>query len=267
MNFNFYDQYKNYSNTDLLKIAKQPDNYQAAAVEAATQILNERQVSETEFQQVDKYFQDIDAKEQLKKDKINFYKEKTVDFLEPVLKPTTEVKPHKWINILLLVIALQYLWTLFINGKHLIDFIGFVIDCKQQGFDLSNRPITYWRCASSLFDITIFFEFISLIYVPVIFYLLYKKRRWGWILLFADNLFVFISSLSQSYIFFKYQQIHQGDTFSFIIQLLIRGAFGFFLWRDVIANYFGVTAEIKRKTAVITVAVSLLFIIGIQLMV
>src|SRR6266487_3556660 len=99
MNFNFYDQYKNYSNIDLLKIVKQPDNYQAAAVEAATQILNERQVSETELQQVDKYFQDIDAKEQLKKDKINFYKEKTVDFLEPVLKPTTEVKPHKWINI------------------------------------------------------------------------------------------------------------------------------------------------------------------------
>ena len=59
----------------------------------------------------------------------------------------------------------------------------------------------------------------------------------------------------------------EGDTFSFIVQLLIRGAFGFSLWRDVIANYFGVTTETKRKTAVITVAVSLLFIIGIQLMV
>lgn len=264
MDFNFCDQYKNYSNIDLLKILKQPNNYQAAAVDAAMQILKERQVSETEFLQADEYFQDIQAKEQIKKNKINFYKEKAADFLEPVLKPTTEVKPHKWINILLLVITLQYIWTLFINGKHLISFIGFVIDCKHNGFDSSNEPITYWQCVLSSFDITIFFEFISIIYVPIICYLLYKRRRWGWILLFADNLFVFISLLGQSYIFFKYQQIHHGDTFSYLIQLIVRCAFGFFLWRDVVANYFGVMNETKRKTVIITVIVSLLFIVGIQ---
>lgn len=267
MNFNFYDQYKNYSSVDLLKIVRHPNDYQAAAVDAATKLLKERLVSESEFQEVDNYFQGMKAKEQLKKDKINFYKEKATGFLEPVLNPTTEVKPHKWINIFLLVIALQYLWTLFINGKHLTNFIGFVINCKRNGFNTSNEPITYLRCASSIFDITVVFEFFSLIYIPIIFYLLYKKRRWGWILLFADNLFAFISSLSQSYIFFKYQQIHHGDTFSYLAQLLIRGAFGLFLWRDVIANYFGVTQETKRKTAMFTIVVTLLFIVSIQLIV
>ena len=42
MNFDFYHQYKDYPNTELLKIIKRPDDYQPAAVAIATKILGER---------------------------------------------------------------------------------------------------------------------------------------------------------------------------------------------------------------------------------
>ena len=53
MNLDFYQLYRNYSNTELLKIVKQPGDYQTSAVTAATQILNERQVTAEEIQLIE----------------------------------------------------------------------------------------------------------------------------------------------------------------------------------------------------------------------
>jgi len=267
MNFDFHDKYKDYSNIDLLKIVRRPTEYQVAAVDAATQILSSREISPTDIEQVDNYFDEIDTETKRKTDKITSYKEKTANFLEPVLNPTAEVKPEKWLNILLRVIGLQYLWTLYLNISDLIRFIKYVIDCKSYGFDSNTETVSYWTCFSSRFDPLVFFQILTLIYVPIIFYLLFKRRRWGWILLFADNLFGLISTVSQSYIFFKYQQYHHGDTLSFFTQILIKGLFVFFLWRNYISDFFGVTKETKKKTAIVTAIITLLFILSIQLFV
>jgi hypothetical protein len=245
MDFDFYQQYKDYTNIDLLKIVRQPANYQAAAVAAAEDILRARQVSENEILFVDQYFQDLINSEKDKKEKIDALKDKVTDFLEPIYRPHKKVEPSKWLNILLLFIAIQYAQVLFNTAKRLISFS---------------------QCNYCSFDITIIVGLFTLLYVPVIFFLLFKKRRWGWILLFADNLFVLISSISQSYIFFKYQHIHNGDITSFLVPILIRIAFMCFLWRDSIMIHFGVTYEIKKKTALITSAGTLLFILLIYLL-
>ncbi|HET6995320.1 MAG TPA: hypothetical protein VFI06_10085, partial [Chitinophagaceae bacterium] len=98
MNFDFYQQYKNYSNTELLKIVKRPTDYQAAAVLVATQILTERQVTNEEIQLVEQYFQDIDSSAKTRKGKIDAVKDKAADFFEPVLHPSEKVEPAKWVN-------------------------------------------------------------------------------------------------------------------------------------------------------------------------
>jgi hypothetical protein len=239
MDFDFHQQFKNYSNIDLLKIVRQPANYQTAAVVAAENILCDRQISPEEISVVDQYIQDIENSEKDKKEKIDGLKHKVTDFLEPVINPSEKVEPKKWVNILLLVIGAQYVWTVFETVK---------------------KGISYFQCNSCSFDITIIISLWLLIYVPVIFFLLLKRKRWGWILLFADNLFILISRVSQSYIFFKYQQIHQGDTTSFLIPIFIRTAFVSFLWRNPITEHFGVTHEIKKKTALIITAGTLIFI-------
>lgn len=267
MNFDFHDKYKDYSNIELLKIIKRPNEYQVSAVDAATQILSAREVTQSDLEQVDNYFDEIDTETKRKTDKINSYKEKTVGFFEPVLKPTSEVKLKKWLNFLLLVIGLQYLWTLYINISDLVRFVKFVNDCKAYGFDNSTETESYWTCFSSRFDPLVFFQIVTLIYVPIIFYLLFKRKRWGWILLFADTLFGLISTVSQSYIFFKYQQYHHGDTFSFLTQIIIKGLFVFFLWRNYISDFFSVTKRTKKKTAIVTTVITILFILSIQIFV
>ena len=245
MNFDFYQQYKNYSNIELLKIVRRPDDYQPAAVAVAAQILHERQVTPAEISSVDEYFLDIEKSAKAKKEKIDALKNKATDFLEPVLHPGEKVEPNKWVNILLLIIAAQYAWSLFNTAKGLIRF---------------------FQCDYCTFDIGFLIEYLTLLYVPLIFFLLIKRRRWGWILLFSDNLFTLISSVSQSYIFFKYQSIHHGATTSFLLPILIKAAFVFFLWRDPIAGHFGVNHDTKKKTAVIVSAGTLIFVSAMYLM-
>lgn len=240
MDFDFHQQYKDYANIDLLKIVRQPANYQSAAVTAAEEIIRGRQVSAEEISMVDQYFLDIDNSGKVKQEKIDGMKNKVTDFLDPVLHPSENVEPNKWVNILLLVIGLQYAWTVF---------------------NTAGRVIRFFQCSNCHFDVIIILELLLLLYVPLIFFLLLKRRRWGWILLFADNLFTLLVGISQSYIFFRYQSIHQGDTTSFLLPILIRAAFLPFLWRDSIANHFGVNHETKKNTAIITAAGTLLFIL------
>ena len=110
MNFDFHHQYKDYSNIDLLKIVKRPAEYQSAAVTVATQILSERQVTPEETQFIEDYFQNIENSAKAKKIKVDAIKNKVVDFFEPVLQPSEKVEPSKWVNILVLLIAIQYAW-------------------------------------------------------------------------------------------------------------------------------------------------------------
>jgi hypothetical protein len=240
MDFDFHQQFKDYSNIDLLKIVRQPANFQPAAVKAAEDILSDRQISQEEISAADQHILDIENSEKNKKEKIDELKHKVADFLEPVIRPNEKVEPDKWVNILLLVIGLQYAWTIFKTVKGLI---------------------AYFKCTYCSFDIIIAISLISLIYIPVIFYLLLKRRRWGWIILFAENLFIVISSVYQSYTFFKYQYIHNGDTTSYLVQILIRAAFVSFLWRNSITEHFGVSKETKKKTAQIITGATLLFML------
>jgi hypothetical protein len=245
MTFNFHDQYKDYSNIELLKIVRQPNEYQTDAVEAATSILKERTISETDIQQADTYFEEIEAKAKQKSEKLNSYKEKAADFLQPIIKPGPEVKPAKWLNILLLFIGLDYLWMFYNSIK---------------------RIVSISRCRSCTFDITIVLTIVTLIYVPVIFFLLFKKKRWGWILLFADNLFTFIANLFQSYIFFEYPEFRRDGISAFLLPILIKAVFIFFLWRVPISDFFEVTHKAKKDTAIVTIVIAILFFGTLELL-
>jgi hypothetical protein len=245
MYFDFYKQYQNYSNIDLLKIVKRPNDYQPNAVTVASQILNEREVTPDEIQLVEQYYQDIENNLKIRKEKIDVYKYKASDFLEPVLHPKETVEPSKWVNILLLIITIQYAWSLFNTIKKLISF---------------------FQCDYCQIDPVFFAELLSILYVPFIFYLLWRRINWGWIFLFADNLFSLISRLSQSYLFFKYQDIHHGDTGTFLFSIFIKAAFVVFLWRDSIASYFGVPHNTKKKTAKYTTIGTLAFIVLMTLL-
>ena len=245
MDFNFYEQYQTLSTAELLIIVGQQEGiYQPNAVEAAKSILDRRQVSEKDQKDAEIYFQNLADKQIQKQQRQVRLKSSAEDFFEPILRPGVELQPRKWLNLLLVAITVQYGWNFFLTVK---------------------EAIWFWNCTDCRFDFLTLTSYLTLLYVPVIFYLLYKKRRWGWILLFGDNLFCLLSEISQSYIFFKFQSIHHGSTAGFLFPVFLRTAFAYFLWRQDVAAFFSVTFKTKKETAVIATGISLVVIIGIMI--
>ena len=233
MSNGFLNTFQQYSNVELLKIVKRPADYQPEAINAAAEILTSRNVSEQELNEVEFFYYNIDLKEQEKQEKLNAINDKVTDFLEPLLQPKTETNPGKWLNVFLLFIAIQYLWYIFKTVERFIDFY-------------KNHY---------LFDFTYAGDVLTLFYVPLVFYLLYKRKKWGWILLFADAAFSGSSLLSESWILFKYQDIHHGNVSTFLWSVFAEVALVIFLWRPEIADWFGIDEKEKKKFVIRIAAV------------
>jgi hypothetical protein len=124
MEINFYDQFKEYSNIDLLKIVRRPHEYQSAAIEAASEILKGRRVSDKEISATENYFVEKEEYARLKKERAESIKNNVAGILEPVMQPGPTVEPNKWINLFLVVIALEYLRDIFIRIKNIIVLTG-----------------------------------------------------------------------------------------------------------------------------------------------
>lgn len=238
MDFNFNELYRDYSSIDLLKIIKRPSDYQPTAVEAAKKILGSRVVTQSEIEAAGQYFIDLENKTKAKTGKVDEYRDKAAGLLEPIVNPGTEINPVKWLNILLLVIGLQYAWTFY---ESIRDFI-FLLNCSYCGFDLA-----YLLTA------------VNLVYIPFIFYLLLKRKRWGWILLFGDNLLALILKLIQLFMFFGDGWFGVDAPGIFLFIICLKFLFVIFLWREDIAALFNITSAAKKQTVIIVVLIGLIY--------
>jgi hypothetical protein len=233
--FDFLEQYQNYSTIELLKIVERPDDYQPLAVDAAAQILKERMITEEDKSAVEKYYLEIDKKEKEQKEKLKAYKDSVTDLVEPIVYPKETVEPRKFVRILLLLIALQYAWWFFNQTKRLIRI-----------FKHGVPP----------FEFLFYFQFINVLYVPIIFLLVYKRKKWGWILLFADSLFTLVLLLSE--VSFVIEGYFKSLWYFYVI--FIRLLFLLVLWRPMIAEHFKVTLHTKRNTFFLVIAIALAFL-------
>jgi hypothetical protein len=249
MKLNFLETFKDQSNIDLLKITLRPNEYEQEAVEAATKILQEREVPEDEITAVKNYYDEMDSKQQSWEGKINSFKKRTSDLVEPIVNPSSEINPSRWVNLFLIATVVLYLWFLYRLVRHFI----FLMQCQTCHIDVSD-----------------FIEFSGIVYIPVTFYLIWKKKKWGWILLFADNLFevimMVLTYIGELYLYFKYGDLHIDRASTFIISMLIRIVFLFFLWKKEIASYFGVSRNLKKRTLIFSTIIILIYIIIVNIM-
>lgn len=266
MTFDFQEQFKHSPTIELLEILHHPENYQPAAVDAASAILKERQVTVTALEQAKNAFDENDVNGQSKK-------ERTVDdgetsyLLDSILQPQHNARPAKWPVVLLVILAVPYLWILYVRGTHVLIFFRYVLECKSNGFDTSNEPVTIFSCIASVMSSQLVMNIFSVVYIPAIFYLVYKRRKWGWILLFVDNMFAVISQLGQWYFYLKYQDNHEESfLLAFFLPTLIRAAFVYFLWRNEVTIFFPLSEETKKKVAIATALISFAFI-GVLIMI
>lgn len=224
----FYEKYKNYSNTELLKILKKKEDYQVPAIEAAEAILKERIVTSDEIAEVENYFLDMEIKENDSIAKQNKYSDSIHDLLQPLINPGEKTEISKWLNIVLLVLFIQYIFSMY-------ETIPFFYHADYTDLD---------------FGFIIFG--LSIIYVPVIFYLLFKRKKWGWILLFADCIITIGFKIQEIFFFLKFSGWLDGNIISIVFPLMIKVLFALFLWRQETADFFKVSLEIKKKTFYVT---------------
>lgn len=109
----FLDRYYNYSNYELLKIIKRPENYQLEAIQAAEKILKDRIVSDDDINQVDKYYQEIDHQKKITQEKReSIYKNLNAHF--NVFTNTENVfDVEKWLNIYIVFTLATLLFSIF----------------------------------------------------------------------------------------------------------------------------------------------------------
>lgn len=231
MALDFYNLYKTYSNKELLRIITQPHDYQAAAVATAESILQERNLTAEDVQLAEGELVLDDVKFPPTEAAASIEEEGTI--LEPILHYNHRVKSPDWVRVLLFLMAAQYTWTFYLTLKVVVAF---------------------FRCKICEVEPFLVFQMFTLLYLPVIFFLIYKQRPWGWILLFADNFFTFFSRVLNAYLIYNFARTDNVSTL--VIPILIKTCFLLFLWRKEVAAHFGIAGNTKQRTALISLLVS-----------
>lgn len=221
MNNYFKEQYQHYSTADLLKITLQPQSYQKAAVIAATDVLQNRSVTEAEREEAEKQC----------KDEVN--KAPQSGQLIHAIKGFYSM-PYRWVNVILTISVLQYLQVLY-NDVSVLDNV-----IHNQNFRFRSVFI------GSYFD---------LLLLPIAFYLFYKRRRWGWIFIFVANSFTILPTLAYFFLYY----IHVADSAFpfFLFKTLLSTIFVFALWKPETRLLY----NIDNKTGLLTVFVTVIMLV------
>ncbi|MFC0515988.1 hypothetical protein ACFFGT_17330 [Mucilaginibacter angelicae] len=214
MNISLHDQYKDYSTVDLLKITMHPGSYEHAVIIEATEILKTRVITQADIEKAEDGFRE-DASPAPKK-----------GLLANIFK-ISSYNHEKWLNVILAIAVFEYLHLLY------TDII--VFDHLLYGYDYPYRMVNA-------------LSYIDLLYLPFVYYMFYKRMRWGWIALFGVKLFTIEPSLL--FYFNEYWPVEHGIgllPYS-LLTILLDIPILIFLWKQEISNIFNVNSRTKRLT-------------------
>ncbi|MBV4356281.1 hypothetical protein [Pinibacter aurantiacus] len=234
MNFNFYEQFQNHSNEELITIVRQTDAYQPEAVAAAYQHLNERQVSENEILGIEEISES------------NYTGGTSEDGQEDLLvpyiqEPSTSIFANKWINILLGIIAFRFF---FKAGPTLWYF---------------------FKSTLSYIYLLNYNAFLIFVVPPILFLLIFKRTKWGWLLFFSLSLMQVIEFTVTTGLALAYGYINYFYPLLIATIYPALSAFTvFILWKNDVADLFNISKSTKQKTAMIVSVLSILILLAKQ---
>lgn len=101
-------------------------------------------------------------------------------------------------------------------------------------------------------------KFFSLFYIPMAFYKLSKpKKLWGWIYIYAEQLFSLSIHLGLAYLYFT----GHGSVTAFLIPVMIRGFFIYCLCIEPLAEYFGAYVGYREIARTVIFAFAVIYIL------
>lgn len=228
MNISFHDQYKDYSTADLLKITMRPGSYEHAAFIEATEILKTRVITQADVDKAEDDFREDASAGPKKELLINIFK-------------ISSYNHEKWLNVILVIAAFEYTHLLYTDITLIIPVLS--------GQDYPYRIVNVM-------------SYIDLLYLPFVYYLFYKRMRWGWIAFFGVKLITIEPSLL--FYFKEYWPIQSGiGLFPYsLLTVFLDIPILIFLWKKDISSIFKVNDRTRWLT-VLSIVLILVLLTGV----
>lgn len=240
--------YQQYSNVQLLEITLNPAEYRQEAVDIARQILDERQVSEGESESVLQALQQKKEAKSLKETRIQKLKDTFLAYLAPNLHPKGILDLNLWLNICLIWLCFQSVTLLY----H-----GYI----ETGAAINSAPPNL-KYSFSFWFYSVSYHWIGLIYTIFLIYLLFKRKKWGWILFFIRTFMFVFGSIWSAFITWNQWDL-QSSGVTWLIPIILQTVLLFFLWKEEVASLFSVEKSTKYK---LMPSVFLMWFVGMLLL-
>ena len=241
----FANVYKTWSNLELFRLLQNKDDYQPAAIEAATEEINARNLSRHDFEILQKEYEQLQLKKRstLQKkliNKLELNKEKVVADLNPFTEKTID----RNIRLFCYSIGLIILFN-FITGYN------WIFNVFKSG---------YWNSSSILALMPFFF-------VPIGIYYFWKKQKFGWGII-AIWLLVTVVVVALEYIAelqipddnFYSRFFHKRGLNYYLILFLFFGSLLFYINTNKITEAFNIHKKFKLQMGAIAVFIILIHV-------
>ncbi|HEX8023036.1 hypothetical protein [Mucilaginibacter sp.] len=197
-----------------MKITLRPESYQDGVVMNVTEILKTRVITQADLDNAERH---------LTEDELTAPKK---GLLANIFKVNSN-NHEKWLNVILAIAVFEYL--------HLLYTDTIVFNRLLNGHDYPYRMVNV-------------LSYIDLLCLPFVYYMFYKRKRWGWITLFGVKLFTIEPSLL--FYFNEYWPVEHGIgllTYS-LLTIFLDIPILIFLWKQEISSIFKVNSKTKWST-------------------
>lgn len=184
----FSERYKTFEDLQLIRITINPEDYQDEAVDAATEEINNRQLSEEKINELTDIIlqenQESLINEERKRAKKNIIQKQTRQFIQKLNPFKSNIPwPVRFIRFVVILLGIITIATWTTQAKFLLN-----------QFPLGEFSLSYYGF--------VLFRILLLLALPVIIVLFFKKKPIGWIFTFSYTLYrsVSLAVLSTFYI-------------------------------------------------------------------
>lgn len=106
----------------------------------------------------------------------------------------------------------------------------------------------YTFCETCPTDYLLIADWISLIYLPAIYYQLYKRRWWGWMLLITNNILFVTVNIAQTKIQATHYPFQEEMTTTFLLPPIVKTLVILFLLNGNARRFFNVSIGVFFRT-------------------
>ncbi|MDR2920333.1 MAG: DUF1542 domain-containing protein [Tannerella sp.] len=246
----FTERFNSYSNSQLLGIIENPNDYQPEAVETAKAIISHRQLTDNELEiaknELDAEKQKIISKEQQEKEmyeELKNFGESVLENISPVQRKSFNA--NKTIKIISILLGVMFLFRLYSEFK-MIRFIF-------------TDYATEW-------DLSMVFNYLPLLILAISAILFWMKKKAGWILAGVSLTHDAFGAIQMFYILWSRQSKEPNLLIDFMLPSVPPvyhiGAFLFFMGMIIVICRKNIRAifSVEKLTMILTIALTVLII-------